>query len=339
VAPPPEYPAREKLKYEIGETFGLDLGPEMEQTDPKDPNSRRPKIDPKTKKPVKMRRFIEGYKDKTPWVPDVDLTYEFDEEALKIALMAIEQRDRLLIHGHTGVGKTTLIEQIAARLNMNFVRVSCDGEIKRSDLVGEWVVIGQSMEFMWGILPLSFRLPGTIIVLDEWDSIGGDAAFVLQRPLEKNDGKLLVLETGGTLIPLHEDNVIAATANTRGLGDETGLYTQGTKVQNYAQLNRFQLTIELSWMAPAKEQKMLRKKFPDILDGELKQFMAAATKIREAYEHNELGVPLSPRDLINWVDKFLVLGTAERAAKYCFLNRMSKTDADTAHQIIQRAFA
>jgi cobaltochelatase CobS len=331
VVPPPEYPARVKKEFELCETFGIDLGPEKDQNgnDLKDAKG----------KVIKRKRMVTGYTERTPWTPDIDPSYEFPEEETKIILLALENKDRLLIHGHTGVGKTSILTQIAARLNYNVVRVSFDGAITRADLIGEWIVKGGEMKFMWGILPLAFRMPGTLIILDEWDSINGDCAFVLQRPLEKDDGRILVMETGGTLIPLHEDNVICATANTRGLGDDTGLYSAGTKTQNYAQLNRFQLTIQLTYMPEEKELAMLTKKFPQLNKKEIAQLVKAVHKGRKAYENNEVSVPLSPRDLINWTDKYVALGEPIRAAKYAFLNRMPPEDAATMEQIIQRSLA
>lgn len=325
-----DYPSRARAQFEIGDTFKIEMSPELDA-------SGKPVLDAKGK-PVSKKRYVNGYAERTPWVPVIDPAYVFPAEETKMILFSFEMKDRILLHGHSGVGKTSLLEQIAARLNYQVVKLSFDGAITRSDLVGEWIVKGQEMKFMYGILPLAFRMPGTVIILDEWDAISGECAFVLQRPLQKDDGKLLLMETGGTLIPLHNENVIAATANTRGFGDDTGLYSAGTRVQNYAQLNRFSTTIHMTYLPPEQEQEMLQKKHPELQQEECKCLVGAITKIRKAYESNEMSVPLSSRDLINWAEKYLHLGNPIRAAKYAFLNRMPPEDAATAESLIQRVF-
>ena len=194
------------------------------------------------------------------------------------------------------------------------------------------------MLFQYGILPLAFRMPGCIVVLDEWDTINEETSFVIQRPLQKEDGKLLILETGGELVPLHDDNLIVATANTAGQGDDSGLYSQGTRIQNYSQINRFGLTIRMQYLEPDKEKAMLLKKFSDLEKAEAEAFVLAINKVRDGFSNGQISVPLSPRDLLNWADKYLAMGDPMRAAKYCFLNRMSPEDAQVTEGIIQRAF-
>lgn len=323
---------RKKKKFGIRAVFGIDLG--IEEDD-----QGRPVIDPVTGQPKPKEREVVGFEEATEFTPKIDLAYVFPIEETKVTLLALELKDNLLLVGETGTGKTTLIEQIAARLNYNVVRINFDGCITRQDLIGEWVVKGREMVFQYGILVLAAQMPGTIILLDEWDTISAECSFVLQRPLEKNDRKLLVMETGGELIPLHPDNCIAATANTCGQGDDTGLYSQGTKVQNYAQLNRFGVTIRLKYLDEAKEIEMISKRFPDLKAQECTALVKAVNAVREGYVNGQISAPLSPRDLINWADKYIRMGDPLRAAKYCFLNRMPEEDATVTEQIIQRAFA
>lgn len=326
----PTYEERETKDFELGATFNIDLGYV------KDPHTKDVQKDA-AGKPIKRTRMIQGFAKRTEWVPEIDPSYEFPTEDTKIAIMGLVNGDNVLIHGHTGTGKTTLIEQIAARLNWQVVRINFDAEVSRADLIGTYVVRGSSMEFMWGILPRAFRMPGTIILMDEWDAMSSDCAFVVQRALEKNNRKLLVLETGGTLIPLHNSNRIFATANTRGLGDDTGLYA-GTKGQNYAQLNRFGLTIHLQYLEEAKEIKMLQSRFPAITTTEVEMMVKCANTIRKAYENSTISVPLSPRDVINWMEKYGEIAKFTKSAQYCFLNRMPPEDEATVKGIITRAF-
>ena len=321
---------RAKKQFGIREMFGLDLGYEEDQ-------NGKP-IKDKSGKKVPKERQVTGFAEPTQWTPKIDPAHVFPLEETKALLLALELKDRILLVGETGTGKTTLLEQVAARLNYSVVKINFDGAVTRQDLVGEWIIKGKEMQFQYGVLVHAFKMPGTIIILDEWDTISGECAFVLQRPLDKNDGKILLMETGGELIPMHPDNVMAATANTTGQGDDTGLYAHGTKVQNYSQLNRFGMTIRMEYLRPEKEMQMLQSRHPNLKKEEAQALVKAITQVREGYVRGELSVPLSPRDLINWADKYLRMGDPIRAATYCFLNRMPPEDAQVTEQLIQRSF-
>lgn len=323
-------PPRAKREYGIRETFGIDLGFE------EDEQGRQ--VKDKSGKPVPKERPVTGYAEPTQWTPQVDPAYVFPPEETKVLLLGLELKDRCLLVGDTGTGKTSLIEQIAARLNYSVVKINFNGAVEPMHLIGEWVVKGKQMEFQYGILVHAFKMEGCIIILDEWDTISGECAFVLQRPLQKDDGKILIMETGGELIPLHPDNALMATANTCGQGDESGLYAHGTKVQNYSQLNRFGITIKLGYMKADKEIEMLQKRAPELTPQECTALVKAINQVRDGYVNGELSAPLSPRDLINWADKYVRMGDPVRAARYCFLNRMPEEDAMTAEQLIKRSF-
>lgn len=322
---------RQKKKFGIRATFNIDLGFE------EDPKTRQALKD-KAGNNIPKERDVIGFSEPTQWTPKIDPAYVFPVEETKVLLLGLELRDRILLTGETGTGKTSLVEQVAARLNYNIVKINFDGAITRQDLIGEWVVKGKQMQFQYGVLVHAFKMPGTIIILDEWDTISGECAFVLQRPLQKDDGKILVMETGGELVPLHEDNCIVATANTCGQGDDTGLYSHGTKIQNYSQLNRFNLTIKMKYLDPKNEEEMIQKRHPDLSQPECAALVKAINMVREAYVNGELSAPLSPRDLINWADKYIKMGDPLRAAKFCFLNRMPEEDHMTAEQLIKRSF-
>lgn len=322
---------RAKKEFSVRETFGLDLGPELD-------DNGNPIVDPQTKKAKLKDRTVMGFEEPTEFTPLINPGYVFPTEETLVLLMGIAKGDRILLVGDTGTGKTSIIEQLAARLNYSVVKISFDGCITRNDLIGEWIVKGKEMQFQYGILPLAFRMPGCIIILDEWDTINEETSFVIQRPLQKEDGKLLILETGGELVPMHEDNLICATANTAGQGDDSGLYSQGTRIQNYSQINRFGITIRMKYLEPDKEKAMLMARYPDIEKAEAEAFVLAINKVRDGFSNGQISVPLSPRDLLNWADKYLAMGDPMRAAKYCFLNRMSQEDAQVTEGIIQRAF-
>ncbi len=282
---------------------------------------------------------IEGYAAPDRETPAVDPGYVFPKEDTLAFLLGLQMGDRVLVHGHTGTGKTSLVEQVAARLHFNVVKINFDGGIGRDDLIGTHVVRGGEVVFQYGVLPRAYRdFEGCFVLFDEWDSISDECAFVLQRPLQKDDGKLLILENGGEVLPLPQGHHIIATANTCGQGDESGLYTTGTRVQNYAQLNRFGTTIKLGYLTAADEVAMLLKRFA--LHGfkkvEADLFVRIIGKVREGFAAGTLSSPLSSRDLINWVEKFLKIGDPAKAARYAFLNRLPAEDAEAIKGLIQR---
>lgn len=337
---------RPTKKYSIRETFGIDLDYEVEL----DAQGRAVlgsdgspvyKKD-KDGKPIPIDMTVEGFADKPEDAPLIDLNYVFPKDQTMEFLIGMHCHDRILLTGETGTGKTSLVEQIGTRLGYNVVKISFDGGVTRDDLVGCWQHrSGHGTVFQEGILTRAMRLPGTIILLDEWDTINSDCSFVLQRPLQKDDGNLQLMETGGDLVPLHPQSVIAATANTIGMGDDSGLYSQGTSIQNYAQLNRFTATLKMKYLPVEVEEEILRRKFQQngkqvLNENEIKAFVRTINLVRDGYVKGEVAVPLSTRDLINWAEKYLMMGKAKPAARLCFLNRMPQESAMAVEGMIQR---
>jgi cobaltochelatase CobS len=155
--------------------------------------------------------------------------------------------------------------------------------------------------------------------------------------LQKEDRKIFIVETN-KLVAMHPENVICATSNTNGQGDDTGLYSQGTRVQSYAQLNRFLITVRLNYLKPEEEKKMLAAYYPELDNDEIESLVMAVNKVRDGFSNGAISVPLSTRDLINWSDKYVKFGDAMKGARYCFLNRMSQEDSKVCEGIIQRSF-
>lgn len=308
------YMAREKKKYSVQDVFGFWWD-----------------------KKAKQDKLVTGFAEPGPLTPRIDPSYVFDPEYTSVALLALFLKDRVLTVGPTGTGKTSMWTQIGARLNYNVVRINFDAGITRADLIGQWVVKGRSMDFMYGILPSAMVLPGTIIILDEWDTISDECSFVLQRPLEE-ESQLLIMEKGEEVIQLHEDNLIVSTANTAGMGDDSGLYTQGTKLQNFSQINRYSMTIEMQYLPPAEEEAILVKRFPGLRASEAKFIVQVVNTIRDAFLKGQVSAPLSTRDAINWCEKYTVWGDIDKAARYCFINRMPLEDREVVRGIIKRAF-
>jgi cobaltochelatase CobS len=326
-----QFPERAKSKFSIRDTFGIDLGPERD-------DEGNPLKD-KNGNVVLRDRNVQGYAEPTEHTPVVNPHYVFPRDETLAILMGMngDPKDPVLLVGHTGTGKSSCVEQIAARLNYSCVKISFDAAVMRGDIVGEWIVKGKEMEFQYGAIPVAFCMPGTIILLDEWDAQNEETAFVLQRPLQKEDRSIFLLETR-ELIKMHSDNVICATANTNGQGDDTGLYGHGTRVQSYAQLNRFTVSVKLDYLEPEQEKKIITSAYPDLDKDEVDSLVAAVNKVRDGFSNGQLSVPLSTRDLLNWADKYIKFGDAMKAARFCFLNRMSVEDSKVCESIVQRSF-
>lgn len=286
----------------------------------------------------KEDRVVQGYADPGPLTPKIDDGFVYDPEYTRVALLAFFLKDKVLTYGPTGSGKTSLWEQMSARLNYNCVRINFDGGITRPDLVGQWLVKGKEMEYSYGILPSGMTLPGTVVVLDEWDTISEECSFVLQRVLEQNS-QLLLMEKGEEVITMHPDNVLVATANTAGMGDDSGLYSQGTNLQNFSQVNRFSLTIIMDYLKAKQEQEILTKRFPALEKIEGEFIIKVVNLIRDAHQKGDISAPLSTRDAINWAEKYVIWGDIEKAAQYTFINRYPVEDRDVLRGIITRAFA
>lgn len=343
----------------VRDTFGVDFGYEVEEDEfgnPRTDRNGKPilKTDHKGD-PIPTDNLVQAFTKPGSFTPKIDPNYVFDQKVLMHFLIGLECHDRILLVGPTGSGKSTLPEQVAARLNYNFIAIDFSGGVLREDLVGtNQYHPEKGTYFQEGILPTAMRLPGTIITLDEWDAISHECSFVLQRLLDKNRGELLLMEKGGELIKLPENSCVVATANTLGLGDESGLYSHGTNVQNFAQLNRFGVTVQCDYLPESVEQEILRKAFredkngndvdfpkgrPILEEAEIDSFVRTMKLARDAHTEGSLTVTLSTRDLLNWVQKFILTNDIRESATMCFLARMPRSDALAVEGIIQRTFS
>jgi len=287
---------------------------------------------------VNFSHPIAGFKTKIGNVPDIDPDYYFDPEVTRALLAGIVFNKHVLVHGSHGTGKSTHIEQICARLNMPCVRINLDGQITRSDLIGRDTITlqdGQQVtEFKEGILPYALRRP-CILVLDEYDAGRPEVMFVIQRLLEDN-GKLALLEKSEIITP-HAHFRIFATANTIGLGDNLGLY-HGTRILNQAQMDRWSLTVNLSYLKPDIEADIIHKKLPQLKVDDIKKMINLATMIRIAFTSDEVSCPISPRAVLAWAENTLIFNDIELAFRLSYLNRIDHIDYAQIAEFYQRCF-
>ena len=285
---------------------------------------------------------VKGFADRSERVPDVDSTYKFDPDTTLAILAGFSHNRRVMIQGYHGTGKSTHIEQVAARLNWPAVRVNLDSHISRIDLIGKDAIKlkdgKQVTEFQEGILPWALRNP-TAIVFDEYDAGRADVMFVIQRVLEV-DGKLTLLDQNQVIHP-HPYFRIFATANTVGLGDTTGLY-HGTQQINQGQMDRWSLVATLNYLSIDAETSIVLSKAPhyNTESGRktIRQMVTVADFTRRAFMNGELSTVMSPRTVIAWATNAEIFRNVGYAFRVSFLNKCDELERQTVAEFYQRCF-
>ncbi|WOI55307.1 cobaltochelatase subunit CobS [Palleronia sp. LCG004] len=285
---------------------------------------------------------VQGFAERTARVPDLDSTYRFDPDTTLAILAGFQYNRRVMIQGYHGTGKSTHIEQVAARLNWPCVRVNLDSHISRIDLIGKDAIKlrdgVQVTEFQEGILPWALRNP-TAIVFDEYDAGRADVMFVIQRVLEV-DGKLTLLDQNKVLTP-HPYFRLFATANTVGLGDTTGLY-HGTQQINQGQMDRWSLVATLNYLHHDAEAEIVVSKLPGYGSDEgrktISQMVTVADMTRTAFMAGDLSTVMSPRTVIAWAQNANIFNDVGYAFRLSFLNKCDELERETVAEFYQRCF-
>jgi len=286
---------------------------------------------------------VKAFPQPTELVPDVDPTYRFDRDTTLAILAGFAFNRRVMIQGYHGTGKSTHIEQVAARLNWPCVRVNLDSHISRIDLIGKDAIKlkdgHQVTEFKEGILPWALRNP-VAIVFDEYDAGRPDVMFVIQRVLEV-DGKLTLLDQNEVIRP-HPSFRLFATANTVGLGDTTGLY-HGTQQINQGQMDRWSIVTTLNYLEHDAEANIVLAKLPGYDTAEGRQMIAhmvtVADLTRSAFMNGDLSTVMSPRTVITWAQNAEILGgDVGFAFRVTFLNKCDELERQTVAEFYQRCF-
>jgi cobaltochelatase CobS len=286
--------------------------------------------------------IVKGFSERANRVPEVDETYKFDPDTTLAILAGFNHNRRVMIQGYHGTGKSTHIEQVAARLNWPAVRVNLDSHISRIDLIGKDAIKlkdgKQVTEFHEGILPWALRNP-VAIVFDEYDAGRADVMFVIQRVLE-HDGKLTLLDQNEIITP-HSNFRLFATSNTVGLGDTTGLY-HGTQQINQAQMDRWSLVATLNYLSVEVESAIVLAKSPsyDSEEGKsvIKQMVTVADLTRTAFMNGDLSTVMSPRTVINWASNAEIFKDVGYAFRLTFLNKCDELERQLVAEFFQRCF-
>ena len=291
---------------------------------------------------IETDMVVKGFEEKSDRVPDIDETYKFDPDTTLAILAGFSHNRRVMIQGYHGTGKSTLIEQVAARLKWPAVRVNLDSHISRIDLIGKDAIKlrdgVQITEFHEGILPWALRNP-VAIVFDEYDAGRADVMFVIQRVLE-HDGKLTLMDQNEIIQP-NPNFRLFATANTVGLGDTTGLY-HGTQQINQAQMDRWSLVATLNYLSVEAETSIVLAKAPnydtDAGRKTVKQMVTVADLTRTAFMNGDLSTVMSPRTVINWAQNAEIFRSLGYAFRLSFLNKCDELERQTVAEFYQRCF-
>ncbi|MBL6817949.1 MAG: AAA family ATPase [SAR86 cluster bacterium] len=308
-----ELPNKPDHKFEVSETFGID-----------------------------SKISVKGFKEKTAWVPEIDEGYIFDKDTTLSILAGFNHNRRVMIQGFHGTGKSTHIEQVAARLNWPCVRINLDSHISRIDLLGKDAIKlkdgKQITEFQEGLLPWSIQNP-VALVFDEYDAGRPDVMFVIQRILEV-EGKLTLLDQNKVIKP-HASFRLFATTNTVGLGDMTGLY-HGTQQINQGQMDRWHILSTLNYLDVNQELKVVLSKVSEFKSSKnqevVKNMIKLANLTRNGFANGDISILMSPRTVISWAQNYKIFKDVMGSFKLTFLNKCDDLEKPIINEYFQRCF-
>jgi cobaltochelatase CobS len=276
-------------------------------------------------------------------VPDLDPTYVFDPDTTIAICAGFAKNRRVMVQGYHGTGKSTHIEQVAARLNWPCIRINLDSHISRIDLVGKDAIVlregKQITEYREGILPWALQHP-TALVFDEYDAGRPDVMFVIQRVLEV-EGKLTLLDQSRVIRP-HRAFRLFATSNTVGLGDTTGLY-HGTQQINQGQMDRWNIVATLNYLPHGQETAIVMAKLgiaPNDAAGKkrIEAMVALADLTRAGFINGDISTVMSPRTVITWAENARIFNDVGFAFRVTFLNKCDEAERQTVAEYYQRCF-
>ena len=306
------------------------------------PNKPNHKVEVSKVFNIDTKMTAKGFVEKTEWVPEIDEGYIFDKDTTLSILAGFNHNRRVMVQGFHGTGKSTHIEQIAARLNWPCVRINLDSHISRIDLLGKDAIKlkdgKQITEFQEGMLPWSIQNP-VALVFDEYDAGRPDVMFVIQRILEV-EGKLTLLDQNKVIKP-HPSFRLFATTNTVGLGDVTGLY-HGTQQINQGQMDRWHILSSLNYLDENQELKVVLSKVNEFNSNKnkeiLKNMIKLANLTRNGFENGDISILMSPRTVISWAQNYKIFKDIIDSFKLTFLNKCDDLEKPIIVEYFQRCF-
>jgi cobaltochelatase CobS len=285
---------------------------------------------------------VPAYSQTSEYVPEFDSDYLFNRDTTLAILAGFAFNRRVMIQGYHGTGKSTHIEQVAARLNWPCVRINLDSHVSRIDLVGKDAIVireGQQItEFREGILPWALQ-SNTALVFDEYDAGRPDVMFVIQRVLEVQ-GKLTLLDQSRVIRP-HPAFRLFATTNTIGLGDTSGLY-HGTQQINQGQMDRWSIVVTLNYLPYQDEVNIVLAKVKGYQTDQGRRTVGNMVRVaeltRSAFVNGDLSTVMSPRTVITWAENTNIFNDTGFAFTLSFLNKCDELERGLVAEFYQRCF-
>lgn len=283
---------------------------------------------------------VPAFSTGSAYVPAIDPDYQFDHDTTLAILAGFAHNRRVMVQGYHGTGKSTHIEQVAARLNWPCMRVNLDSHVSRIDLVGKDAIVlrdgKQVTEFQEGILPWALQNP-VALVFDEYDAGRPDVMFVIQRVLEVS-GKLTLLDQNKVIRP-HAGFRLFATTNTIGLGDTSGLY-HGTQQINQGQMDRWNIVSTLNYLPHDRETDIVHAKAVGYDGAEGRDKIAAMVRVadltRASFINGDISTVMSPRTVLTWAENATIFGDIGFAFQVTFLNKCDELERPTVAEFYQR---
>ena len=291
---------------------------------------------------IESNMKVDAFSKKNEYVPEIDKNYIFDRDTTLAIISGFSFNKRVLVQGYHGTGKSTHIEQIAARLNWPCIRVNLDSHISRIDLIGKDAIVikdgKQITEFKEGILPWAIQNP-VALVFDEYDAGRPDVMFVIQRILE-SDGKFTLLDKN-KILSQNQFFRMFATTNTVGLGDTTGLY-HGTQQINQGQMDRWNIVTTLNYLKFEKELEIILAKNKSLNNKPGKEKVSNMIKVasltRKGFIAGDISTLMSPRTVLHWAENYDIFKDIGYAFRVTFLNKCDETEKNVISEYYQRCF-
>ncbi len=285
---------------------------------------------------------VPAFSQSCEYAPELDEDYLFDPQTTRAILAGFANNRRVMVQGYHGTGKSTHIEQIAARLNWPCIRINLDSHVSRIDLIGKEAIVlrdgKQVTEFQEGILPWALQRP-VALVFDEYDAGRPDVMFVIQRILEVS-GKLTLLDQNKVIRP-HPWFRLFATTNTIGLGDTSGLY-HGTQQINQGQMDRWNIVTSLNYLPHEEEVRIILSKEKDFNNEEGQKTVGSMVQVadltRAAFINGDISTVMSPRTVLTWAENSRIFEDIGLAFQLTFLNKCDELERPTVAEFYQRCF-
>ena len=291
---------------------------------------------------IDSKMEVDAFSKKSEYVPDIDKNYKFDRDTTLAIISGFAFNKRVLVQGYHGTGKSTHIEQIAARLNWPCIRVNLDSHISRIDLIGKDAIVlkdgKQITRFNEGILPWSIQNP-VALVFDEYDAGRPDVMFVIQRVLE-SEGNFTLLDKN-KVIKQNKFFRLFATSNTVGLGDTSGLY-HGTQQINQGQMDRWNIVATLNYLSLEREMEIILAKNKDLNNAKGKEQVSNMIKVasltRKGFISGDISTVMSPRTVLHWAENSEIFKDTGYAFRVTFLNKCDEIEKNIIAEYYQRCF-